>query len=319
MTNAFIALRNAELVERAVVTITRTITHYAAPTTTLVTATRKVTTTAVKPAPSPKVNDVKDEEPVEVKSNNENNPPAEQQASAETGDNSNATAEPVGEGKYRDIPGKAGIVYSPYKPGGCKTAEEIKSEMSKLGSYGLFRLYGVDCNQIANVLSIVKGMGPDKKMFIGVYNLKNWQAELDTLVSEVGDDWSYIHTVSIGNEAVHNGMDAGEVVSIVKQAKEKLRASGYNGPVVTTEALYKVLADPRLCEAMDYIGVNCHPFYDPNTSADKAGDFLQNQIETVKKTCGGNKEVLITGKFAVCRSCHYQSPFLTDCRDWLAP
>lgn len=49
--------------------------------------------------------------------------------------------------------GSKGIVYSPYKVGGCKTADEVKSDLAQLSGYEVIRIYGVDCDQVPNVLA----------------------------------------------------------------------------------------------------------------------------------------------------------------------
>lgn len=53
----------------------------------------------------------------------------------------------------------------------CKTASQILPDFQNLvvGSYPLVRNYGVDCNQVANVMAAAKSIGV--RVMLGVYEL----------------------------------------------------------------------------------------------------------------------------------------------------
>jgi len=191
-----------------------------------------------------------------------------------------------------NISGKGGIVWTPYNNDhSCKSEEQFRSELGGLGSkgYGLVRIYGVDCNQVSRLLKYFP-----RKVFLGVYDVNNMGNELNSIISQVGNNWSRVHTVSIGNELVNQGKATPAAMNQkTNEARSKLRSAGYAGPVVTVDTLIAVKNNPALCQASDYVAVNCHPFFDKTISAAKAGSFLTAQIAEVKSICG-NKPVLIT-------------------------
>jgi exo-beta-1,3-glucanase (GH17 family) len=134
------------------------------------------------------------------------------------------------------------------------------------------------------------------KVFQGIFNIGDLDNAVNTIVAAVGGDWSVIHTVSVGNELVNGGQaSVGTVTAAVANARSKLRAAGYTGPVVTTDTLVATLANPALCDASDYCAVNSHPFFDPNTSAENAGAFLTREIANLKsKLANSNQQIMIT-------------------------
>jgi exo-beta-1,3-glucanase (GH17 family) len=189
-----------------------------------------------------------------------------------------------------------GITYSPYKgTGGCKSAAEVDADFAVFGSdYGIVRLYGVDCDQVASAYAAAKKYG--NKLFIGIFDISSVDSAVATLASGVHNDWSVVDTVSIGNELVNNGaMSPSQVLDAVKQARTALQGAGYQGPVVTVDTFVAVINNPELCDQSDYCAVNIHPFFDPNTSADQAGSFVASQLENVRsKLADSSKRVVVT-------------------------
>ncbi|KAK3385093.1 cell wall glucanase [Podospora didyma] len=180
-----------------------------------------------------------------------------------------------------------GITYSPYTSGGlCKTAAQVYSDLQQLsGKYTLIRLYGVDCDQIASVLPAAASI--NAKLFLGIFELDNLDGQISHLVTAVQASprgWAAVDTVSVGNELVNNGQaTARQVADAVRAVRSSLRSAGYLGPVVTVDTFIAVLQNPVLCDASDYCAMNCHAFFDPNTSADEAGVFVSRQVQNVKE------------------------------------
>ncbi|KAK2011273.1 cell wall glucanase [Colletotrichum eremochloae] len=189
-----------------------------------------------------------------------------------------------------------GIAYAPYTATGqCKTAEQIDADFAELkGKYLVVRTYGTDCNQIANALPAAKKAGV--KLFLGIFDISSITTQVATIVSAVNNDWSLIDTVSVGNELVNNGKaTAQQMVTAVGQARQLLRAAGYNGPVVTVDTFVAVLANPSLCDASDYCAMNIHPFFDSNTAAKDAGSFITRMVgEVQSKLSDRNKRIVCT-------------------------
>ena len=194
---------------------------------------------------------------------------------------------------------KPGIVYSPYRAdNSCKTREEVKAEIAMIKDFSPIRLYGVDCNQIENVIAAVKPYG--SQVFAGIYNVEKAAAELQTLIKAVGNDWASVHTVAIGNEVVNfKKMSTDAYVKVINDSRATLRDSvngpGWQGPVVGPDTFVAILSNPAICEASDYVAANCHPYFDTNVPADKAGEFLNNMKIELAKKCG-NKAIVIAGK-----------------------
>lgn len=188
--------------------------------------------------------------------------------------------------------GTKGIVYSPYKVGGCKSADEVKSDLAKLTNYQIIRIYGVDCSQVENVKA---ALAPGQQLFLGIFDVADLQNGLKALISAIGNDWSVVHTISIGNELVNNGQaSVDQIGSYVSSARSILSAAGYTGPVVSVDTFIAVINNPGLCQYSDYMAVNAHAYFDGNIAAEGAGDWVAQQIERVSSACGGSKKVLIT-------------------------
>ncbi|KAF2169624.1 glycoside hydrolase family 17 protein [Zasmidium cellare ATCC 36951] len=185
-----------------------------------------------------------------------------------------------------------GITYSPYVAGGgCKSQDQVKSDIEKISGYDLIRLYGVDCEQVTNVLAAAKPKGI--KLFVGIFDVTNAGKEAQTLIDAVNGDWSSIDTVSVGNEWVNGGKgSADQVVSAINSVRGQLKSAGYSGNVVTVDTFVAMIANPSLCEASDYAAANCHAFFDGGKTAQEAGSFVKDQAERVKQACGGKRTVI---------------------------
>jgi exo-beta-1,3-glucanase (GH17 family) len=185
------------------------------------------------------------------------------------------------------------ISYSPYNADNtCKSTSQVASDLAKVTGYEVIRLYGTDCNQIANVLSAVKGKGVS--LFLGIFDIHQVQSESQTLIDAVKGDWSVVNTVSVGNELVNNGgASVGQVTGAIGQARGILRGAGYNGPVVTVDTMVAMKNNPALCTASDFCAINCHAFFDGKTPADQSGPFVANWAKMVSEAAGG-KTVVVT-------------------------
>ncbi|RDL30454.1 Glycoside hydrolase [Venustampulla echinocandica] len=189
-----------------------------------------------------------------------------------------------------------GFSYTPYnKDNTCKSQDQVRTDFAAIPSgYSRVRIYGTDCNQVSNVLSVAKSKG--LTIFAGVYNIDNLSQEIGLITSAANGDWSTFDTISIGNELVNSGAASPEkVVAAVNSARSQLRSAGYTGPVVTVDTLVAARANPSLCDASDFCAVNCHPFFDGTIEAKESGAFLEREIPTLKsKLANQNQEIIIT-------------------------
>ncbi|KAI3404477.1 MP65 [Candida oxycetoniae] len=202
--------------------------------------------------------------------------------------------------QYTDTPstgsgGAKGITYSPYSDaGGCKTSAQIAVEIALLAGFDVIRLYGVDCDQVAQVL---KAKHSGQKIFAGIFDVGQISQGIQTIADAVAahGSWDDIHTISIGNELVNSGQcSPAQIKGYVDEARGALASTGYKGPVVSVDTFIAVINNPSLCQYSDYIAVNAHAFFDGHYTADQAGDWVLSQIQRVWTACGGSKNVLIT-------------------------
>lgn len=191
--------------------------------------------------------------------------------------------------------GAKGITYSPYNADGtCKSSSDVASDLAKLSDYGIIRLYGVDCDQVSNVL---QAKSSSQKLFLGVYYVDQIQSGVDTIASAISQygSWDDVYTVSIGNELVNGGSaSTSQVGEYISTGRSALTAAGYTGPVVSVDTFIAVINNPDLCQYSDYMAVNAHAYFDENTAAADAGTWVLQQIQRVWTACGGDKDVVIT-------------------------
>lgn len=189
--------------------------------------------------------------------------------------------------------GLFGVCYAPYRGDHqCKTASQISDDLSRMkGQYSTVRIYGTDCDQVPAVYKSAKANG--LKVFLGIWDLSQVQNEAQQIISGINGDWDSVYAVSVGNELVNNGQaSAASVVAAIKQARQILRAAGYNGPVVTVDTFIAAEANPEICEASDFCAVNAHAFFDSTISAPEAGKWLANTVASLKAKT--SKPVVVT-------------------------
>lgn len=189
-----------------------------------------------------------------------------------------------------------GVTYSPYKgAGGCKTPEQVDADFALFAKdHGVVRLYGVDCDQVANAYAAAKKYG--NKLFLGIYDIGSVSQAVSTIAEGVKNDWAIVDTVSVGNELVNSGAaSVPQVLAAVGQARSALRAAGYQGPVVTVDTFVAATSNPDLCNQSDYCAVNVHPFFDANTGAPQAGKFVTDAVARLRaKLADSGKRIVVT-------------------------
>lgn len=215
--------------------------------------------------------------------------PAATSAAAASSDSSSSGSGAVSVGSG----GALGITYSPYNDNGsCKSASQVASDLAKLSGYSVIRLYGTDCNQVANVYA---AKAANQKLFLGVFDMGSIASDCQAIHSGINGDWGCVHTVSIGNELVNSGQaSVDQVAGYVSQGRSALQGLGYSGPVVSVDTFIAVINNPGLCAHSDYMAVNAHAFFDGSIVASDAGPWAVQQTQRVWTACGGAKSVMIT-------------------------
>ena len=197
-----------------------------------------------------------------------------------------------GSGSGSSGPGfSSAISYTPYNAdNSCKTSQQVATDLEKAASYEVIRLYGTDCNQIANVIAATGGK---ISLFLGIFDINSIQAEVQTVSSAVSGKWSLVNTVSVGNELVNSGTaSASQVTAAIGTAKAALKAAGYSGPVVTVDTMMAMKNNIELCTASDFCAINCHAFFDGNTLPSGAGPFVKEWAQQISEAAGGKTTVV---------------------------
>lgn len=185
-----------------------------------------------------------------------------------------------------------GISYSPYNADGtCKSASQVARDLEIVAGYSVIRLYGTDCDQISSVLKAITGR--EISLFLGIFDLTQLSGECKEIVDAAKGNWGIIKIVSVGNELVNNGKaSVAEVTAAIQLVRSILKASGYNGPVVTVDTMTAMKANPELCHASDFCAINCHAFFDGNVYAEGAGHFVRDWAQKVSEAAGGMSVVI---------------------------
>ena len=188
-----------------------------------------------------------------------------------------------------------GISYAPYRADhGCKSAEDIEDDFRQFAKeYSVVRIYGTDCDQVPNVYKAAKAAGV--KLMLGIWDIHDVENEASKIVAALDGDWDIVHSITVGNELVNAGQARPqEVVHAVRQARETLRSSGYEGPVVTVDTFIATEKHPELCEASDFCAINAHAFFDSTMRAEDAGKWLTNTVEQVQSRLSKPMHIVVT-------------------------
>ena len=193
-----------------------------------------------------------------------------------------------------------GITYTPYNPsnGDCMSAGAVEKDIISIKNAGFttVRIYSTDCGTLDTVGPACKKHG--LKMIVGVfvksgcsYNAPDVKEQVDAISKWA--DWDSVDLIVMGNESIMNGLcTATELKELIKTVKGKF--SGYSGPYTIAETLdiYERPEVPKaLCDVIDVVGANVHAYFNPNTPAEKAGDFVKGQLDILGKMCPGKEAI----------------------------
>lgn len=191
------------------------------------------------------------------------------------------------------------ITYSPYNDDQtCKSKDQVTADIKDIAAAGFknIRLYSSDCGSLDTVIPACKTY--EIKIIFGIF-IRDTSCRADEDYERIAKwgEWEHVAMFVVGNEALFQGFcQADQFASYIGEIKQKLRDSGYQGPVTTTEPLnileqhYQVL-----CPVMDVVSINCHPYFNPDVTADQAGPFLNSQLKRAEELCGKTGYVLEAG------------------------
>ncbi|CCU76102.1 unnamed protein product [Blumeria hordei] len=201
------------------------------------------------------------------------------------------------------------IAYSPYRDDkGCKSAETVKDDISKIRSVGFksIRIYGTDCSGLENVGNAAKSNG--LKMILGIFINDSGVSGAADQVKDIlkWGQWDLVDMIVIGNEALFNKHTSPqELAGFIRSTKSTFRAAGYKGPCTTAEPLNIWESNFKtLCDAIDVVGCNIHPFFNSQVDAPKSGQFVKSQLEIVDQICPGKRGVNLECGWPSAGSCN---------------
>lgn len=189
------------------------------------------------------------------------------------------------------------MTYSPYTASSdCKSADTVARDIAAMAAKGFtsVRVYSTDCSTLENVGSAAKANG--MKVILGVFisesGISGAQPQVDAIAKWA--QWDLVELIVVGNEAVFQGScSASDLASFISSSKKTFRAAGFTGSVSTTDELsIWQNQGSAWCDVVDVVTANLYAFFNPNTKAEDAGDFIQRQIDDLSTVCPG-KEVYV--------------------------
>lgn len=193
--------------------------------------------------------------------------------------------------------------YTPYYPesGLCMSQEDVERDIAALAGKGIttVRTYSTDCNTLEFVGSACEKHGI--QMMVGVFIDGSGCSASNSKISEQisalknWGKWDMVPLVTVGNEAIINGFcTAQEISSLIETCKSEF--SGYTGPFTTAETV-NIWEAPEtqsaLCGVIDLVGTNAHAFFNYQTTASKAGEFVKGQLDIVSNLCPGKDGIVL--------------------------
>ncbi|KAL0939269.1 exo-beta-glucanase [Colletotrichum truncatum] len=195
------------------------------------------------------------------------------------------------------------ITYTPFSEdasGSCKTADQVDADIATIKKSGFttVRVYSTDCSTLENVGAACEKYG--LKMIIGIFvkqtcdpNSQEIKDQVDAIVA--WKKWSMVELVVVGNECIFQGRcSASSLKQLIVSVKSTISGAGYSGPFTTAETVGvwqqgDVISE--ICEVIDIVGGQIHPYFNAETAASDAGTFVKGQIELLESSqiCGGKK------------------------------
>ncbi|KAK7448240.1 hypothetical protein CaCOL14_002512 [Colletotrichum acutatum] len=192
------------------------------------------------------------------------------------------------------------ITYTPFSEdasGSCKTADQVDADISTIKNSGFrtVRVYSTDCSTLENVGAACKKYG--LQMIIGIFvkescdpNSADVKNQVDAITA--WKQWGMVELVVIGNEVIFQGRcSASSLKQLIVSTKAAITAAGYSGPYTTAETVgvwqqSDVISE--ICDVIDVVGGQIHPYFNAETAATDAGTFVKGQIELLESSqiCG---------------------------------
>ncbi len=197
------------------------------------------------------------------------------------------------------------MTYTPFTPeGGCKTADEVLSDVAAIAGAGFttLRVYSTDCDTLPNVGAAARthGLRLIVGIFIGKVGCDNNSPDVADQISalKAWSQWDLVDLCVVANEALFNGFcTVSELTSLIQRTKSELASVGYNGPFTTTDVVAAWTGNDvsSICSVIDVVATNAHAYFNSATNPSDAGKFVAGQLAIVEKVCGKPGYIMETG------------------------
>ncbi|KAG9769319.1 hypothetical protein KCU88_g6890, partial [Aureobasidium melanogenum] len=203
------------------------------------------------------------------------------------------------------------MTYSPYtSSGGCKDASTVSADLEIISQKGFasVRVYSTDCNSLENIGTAAREHG--LKLILGVWisssGISGAKGQIEDIIS--WGQFDLVELIVVGNEAVFNGYcSASELAEFVSSCASSFKSAGYTGLITLTEPLSiweDTSASSAFCEVVDVVGANLYAFFNADVSADKAGSFIQDEINILNGICSGKSVYVLETGWPSAGSCN---------------
>lgn len=205
------------------------------------------------------------------------------------------------------VPGKPwAVTYTPYETsasGGCKSQSEVNHDIAAIAAAGVttIRVYSTDCSTLEYVGGACAAHGI--KMILGIFvdqpgcHAGNPSVEEQLSAIKAWGQWDLVSLITVGNEAVlHGYCTPSELAGLISTTKQQL---SYTGPYSTAETVniwQQQEFAGLICPVVDFVGANAHAFFNTETTADQAGQFVKGQLDIIDNVCAGKEgRIMETG------------------------
>ncbi|KAI1382149.1 glycoside hydrolase family 17 protein [Hypoxylon crocopeplum] len=197
-----------------------------------------------------------------------------------------------------------GISYTPYQTdeqGGCKSKSEVEKDIAAIAGAGVttVRVYSTDCDTLPNVGSACAKHG--LKMILGIFiDAPGCDAHNPSVAEQISAikswaQWDIVDLISVGNEAVFHGYcQPSELASLITKCKGEF--SGYTGKYTTADTVniwQQSDFSSALCAVVDVAGANAHAFFNTETDASQAGQFVKSQLDIIDSICSDAPGIIL--------------------------
>ncbi|KAJ2713567.1 hypothetical protein H4R19_002182 [Coemansia spiralis] len=192
-----------------------------------------------------------------------------------------------------------GLGFSPYNDdGSCADLGKVTSQLEAVAKIASnIRLYATDCSQLANAMQAISNSGLSLGVHAGIWASSGpdrVNAELDQFVAAAKKyDRALIKGLSVGNEALRNGVSVDQLIGHIQNVRARLKAEGLGGiPVYTTEV--DTAFTPALVDACDLLQINLQVvFGSAFTSTSASAHEVISRADAFKSKFARGKSVQI--------------------------